>query len=227
MHVHALHDPSWTTDPSIVPYSAPLDIFSPSGGVHLLTLRIRQILRDTPGFSQALNEPRLGITVLCKGKIPGGALVWIGQEPARITAAAPEYIASIVTADYQTLFDAAVDLTPPESLKRETLEARHTALAAAESDHTTEMRLKALTDAASKELLRTQDADIRSIYEEYLRPDLTAAEEAHLASHDTAERALRIWHLLEYACGRRLMSPKERAHDGERRKHLRSTRPRL
>jgi hypothetical protein len=227
MQVHALHDLSWTTDPSIVPYSAPLDICSPSGGVHLLTLRIRQILRDTPGFSHALNEPRIGITVLCKGKIPGGALVWVRQEPARITAAAPAYIASIMTADYQTLFDAAVDLTPPDQLKRETFEARHAALHAAEADNAVELRLKALTDAASKELLRMQDAEIRSMCEEYLRPELVAAEEDHRASHDAAECALRIWHLLNYACGRRQMSPEDRAHDGERRKQFRSTRPRL
>ncbi|MFA5935617.1 MAG: hypothetical protein WC787_02070 [Patescibacteria group bacterium] len=230
MHIRSLTEGclSWRRDLDIVPYSVSLDVRTPSNGIHTQALNIRLKLKQSedPSIQPEHSQP-IGITVLCKGKQPIAALLWRMRDvPDSLTDSPKTFLAAVTTESFQTLFDMAVDLTPPDRLARETARARLDATTAIAEDDTMEARFKNKQKDANTRLRRLPDGPDRAALEAVADMDHDANERAYRISHEKAERAKCRWHLLDYANGRRQMPIEDRQDERERIKKFRTTQPR-
>ncbi|MEO5927642.1 MAG: hypothetical protein ABIO72_02985 [Patescibacteria group bacterium] len=220
MQIHPTNGPTLlqdlTTTPEYVPYSAQLDFKTQSQGLHLQALNIRQKLNADARFKEYVDK-KIGVTVLCLGKMPRIAYLWTDEGTFPCILHLPTTIFAVIQSHHQSIFDMAVDLTPRALLDKE----RH-ALSKEVDKHDRE-------DTTAHTRLQNRKLELcrRSKWDAHLDVDETKqneelkeleakAYEAHLIALHTKQR----WYLLDNASARRIMSTEDRRDENDLRRRL-------
>lgn len=204
--------------PEYVPYSARLDVKTKSRSIPLQTVKLRIALKKDERFRMYADK-RLGITVVCLGKMPNQAYLWLDdskEETLPCILHMPTTVFAVIHAHPQAIFDTAVDLTPSTLLDQERRALGEKVESCDLADDAAHKRL----EDRKLELRRLShrnslEADEATTVAE-LRTLEADAKRTHLAAFHIKQR----WYLLENAAARKAMTPDDRRDEIERRRKL-------
>jgi hypothetical protein len=232
MHIHRLEAgrqdvATWRIPSDYVPFSVSLDPITPSGGLHVQALHIRQEIYRDPELNELYHKARLGLTMFNLGSEPKAAVLWTwnGHEgqtplPAALPIMCPQHAEATIQGELQSLFDMAVDLTAVSVFDHAVQDIEQRVLLLDIEDAQLKRDAEAIRPSLQIEIVIVGP---HSKHIGVYKRRMEEIQKRRKEIQEERERATHILFVLEKARSRREMSVTERREYAERLRHRRQS----